>query len=196
MTQLFFLGIICICELINKIQAEFGPDCLVHNKEYKFEYLASTYYSTHPSKSTEVSRVYLTRLEKLKKDFDAIKWSISKSNKRSQTFYLRSQKYDEYLCASTKVDSFLGRRRSVQTFKLEKSELHFYTQCEWKLRQLSNDSFLIWNDYYKEPLYTASRFFNLDVHKRSVFLWNGRLTGLDNTFKWIVDCRGRHFHWI
>jgi hypothetical protein len=81
-----FIIILLINLYLNKNQVANTLECLIHNKEYKYEYL----YQSKDMNDLNIygSKVYLFPLKKLF-NLDMIRWSVF-STSDNKTFYLKS----------------------------------------------------------------------------------------------------------
>ena len=125
-------------------------------------------------------------------DFDKLRWTLVKvNNSANGTFYLKSTKYDEYLCASNSFADLYGMRRNIMRLQIDMTYTSFHSKCQWKLEKinsnLNDNTYSIWNLMYQEPLYAASFLFKETSNKRSIFLWYKPSIN-SNKLKWTVDC--------
>jgi hypothetical protein len=156
-----------------EIIADFGSECLIHNFEYRFEYLHSSL-----SKNEAIKPVHLIPLRKVN-DFSNMRWSLIETNNQSEIFYLKSSFYGDFLCASSSfVDLFQSRR---EVFRLEINENLYQTKfnnCKWSIKRVNSNkmkikTYSIINVLYEEPLYASSYFFQKKFDNREIYLWNG-----------------------
>jgi hypothetical protein len=144
-------------------------ECVIHNKEYKYEYL----YVTRETDETDGDqtklfishKVYAYPLIHLD-DFDRIKWRFEMVKEQAnETFYLINMKYNEYLCATdSHMDIFFMRRKLITSryksnYLIEAeyigpndtnyeeyggdydiaSDYEWRKKCEWKFESIDED---------------------------------------------------------
>ncbi len=173
---------------INEISNEesFGTECLIHNREYSFEYL----YSTNNFDLDQIlsRNVYTRPIAKINK-LDKMRWNITKAID-TNAFYLRNNMYGKYLCASDTHDDLFNLRRIVQIMKISENSTIEFKNCQWKLEKVSSKSrsrvYSIQNIKYQEQLYASSPFFTGKFINRVIYLWY-RPTNSKQA-KWIIDC--------
>ena len=69
-------------------------------------------------------------------------------------------------------------------------------KCKWRLEQVNDHSFIIWNDFFNETLYSPSFFYKYNSIKRYVYLWKNEPTTSSEEFKWFIDCGSRKYSLI
>ena len=161
----------------------FGTDCLIHNNQYKFEYLYSP--------SEMIPTVQLISLNKVN-DFNNFRWSLVETRNQSGLYYLKSSYFGDYLCALFDFGDIFEKRRSVARLKIDKN-LYSLNNCQWKIKQHKSifRTYSIVNLLFDEPLY-ASRY----LFQRKIFLWHSENNIDSKKFKWIIDCQSGHHLWI
>jgi hypothetical protein len=167
-------------------------ECLIHNKEYSYEYL----YQSNENDSN----AYVYPIANLK-DFEKIRWDLIEFF--DENYLIKSIKTNSYLCASSLKNSSFGlssTRRMLHT-----SATSSYN-CIWNIKKVSEinskkRTYFIWNSLYNEQLYaTRAYFFKKNSDKRNVYLWRSKSKHASifsayfqsshetDRFKWIIDC--------
>jgi hypothetical protein len=193
-------------------------NCLIHNKEYQYEYLTRVFY---PGNSANLFQdVYSVRLAD-SVNFEWMLWSLEPTDEYlfeaalgerpeltvNKTFYLRSGPTDQYLCAKNRFGDVFNARRVISTIKIGPKRVHKFDSCKWMLKKapmLRSDkgkvSFSIWNAHYLEPLYASVFVAKQPLFKkvvRSVYLWrNKEFKKSELKFNWFIDCGRGDFVWI
>jgi hypothetical protein len=164
--------------------------CHIQNKKYKLEFLYTSddIIDLNRNEFVYERRVYTYPFGKIN-DFDKPKWDLIESNYTQGAFFIRSNKYNQYLCASNKFEDIFHMRQIIY-----RHESIMSRKCEWFFDKVGSHknvpaSFTIRNVKYNKLLY-ATTFLYMSVNqKRSVFLWyNSNIKTLKDEFKWIVDC--------
>ena len=211
-----------LANYINSISTEIingnnkSLECLIHNKEYKYEYLFSSAYLYKRN-------VYTYPLKHLN-DFNQIRWKLVKTpidddNVVYLTRNVNSQEY--YLCASKQfADSCCQKKRRL--LELIKFNSSFGIEqlgesCKWRLTDSSWDQDLentndildrleginrnsmakgIDEDIISDKTFLIwnvefneplySSMIKFHLHKRSVYLWRSKPDS--DQFKWYIDC--------
>jgi len=180
-------------ELEYKKSIDFGSDCLIHNGQYRFEYL----YSPDENETTKIAgnkigKVNLKRLSKVE-NFNYLRWTFIETSNQSGQFYLKSSHFGDYLCASFNFADIFGFRRKVIRIKINEN-VNSMDNCKWKIEQinsiLSYDTYSIMNVMNFESLYATSYFY-----RRDVYLWYKKNINSKN-FKWMIDCKNGPYLWI
>ena len=169
-------------------------ECLIHSRQYLFEYLTVQNLRNPYS----IGNVYTMPLSYVR-DFDNLRWSLIPAGQGTYRFYIRSLRYPaHFLCASASHKYLFKMRRVVQLmnlFEFQKFGNGSTTNlknCQWrfdqvKARHSQNNTYIIWNVNYNEPLYTATSLLKEDNFKRNVFMWH-QSPSKSNQFKWFMDC--------
>jgi hypothetical protein len=185
--------------------------CFIENANYKSEFL---YASPHKkgdddwipfSKSKgnktvqfkHTSKNVFTNELKLKymTGIDQVEWLIRPVNWFNETFYISSVKYaNYYLCSTHKFSDLFNLRRKVQLIKLNKESVTSNFKCMWRVTEMESlglnpnfdQGYVLWNEYYEEPLYASSYLFKKSDNRRAVYTWHG----LPNSkqFLWRISC--------
>lgn len=165
-------------------------ECHIENKKYRLEYLYTSddLIDLNRNEFIYERRVYTYPFGKID-DFNKLKWSLIPSNYTQEAYFIKSTKYNQYLCASNQFEDMFRLRQIIYRHESIMSK-----KCEWFFDKVNyhyskTPLFTIRNVKYNKLLY-ATTFFYMSVNqKRSVFLWyNSNLKRLNNEFKWIVDC--------
>lgn len=180
------LIILLINAFLNSNRMVNSLDCLIYNKQYKYEYL---YQSTEINTLDMYgSKVYIFPLKNLF-NLDTIRWSLFLTSDNS-TFFFKSFLSDEYLCSSPKHLDESNLRRLLYTTPIREGK-----NCEWKLikvnssSQKNGESYLIINAYYNEQMYAPSFFFKKDKDRRNIYLWyDNKKLDFSSNFRWVVEC--------
>ncbi len=179
---------------LNLASTTMQTECLIHSTAYKFEYLYSTKEFDSDSKKRNVFTYPLSDVD----NFDKIRWRLIPKNGSNSTFYIRSQQYNEYLCAANSYKDLFKMRRKLHTLRIsDKNLLSESLQCEWIFEKIpsrtrNNNTYFIWNLIYREPLYAISYFYKNHKLKRNVYLWHKKPNS--KQFKWQVDCLSGEFY--
>ena len=176
--------------------SKFGSNCLIHNEAYRFEYLYSI--NENNKKMSSQKNVHLMPLSKVN-DFNNLRWSLIETQNKSGQFYLKSSLFDDYLCASFEYGDLFRLRRKVMRIKINSTNLNALENCKWILKQVdlekSNSRYLITNVLFDQALYAATYFFQIQLYKRDVFLWNKKNVN-SKKFKWVIHCLTGYHLWI
>jgi hypothetical protein len=174
---------------------DFGSNCLIHNKAFRFEYL----YSTNDTieKTTAKKTDHLISLNKVN-DFNMIRWSLIETNNQTGRFYLKSAYFGDFLCATTKFADFFRSKRIVTRLRLNMN-YDFSDNCKWMLKRVRSSTsfsiFLMINVLFNEPLYADSYLFKSKIDQREIFL-NNKKNFITEKMKWMVDCQTGDYLWI
>ena len=164
-------------------------NCLIHNQKYSFEYLyASDKVFTDIIKIQNPHRNIFTNPIGMVDDFNRLKWTITQVNQSNVTVTIKSNN-NEYLCSSDLHQDILHQRRRVYLKTMGKNRyIKMITpNCQWRLQQVGVQSYIIWNDWFNEPLYAPSFFYKHDLIKRNVYLWKHKPSS-SKQFIWSIDC--------
>ena len=176
----------------------FGSECLIHNKEYSYEYL----YSTNNFDMDQIlsRNVYTRPIAKIQ-SLNKIRWNIIRKRLNNDTkyvYYLKNNLYEKYLCASDKHDDLFQSRRIVQIMKISDDLIDDFINCQWELENLRSSNkkrvFTIRNLKYQEQLYASSPFFSGKFFNRVIYLWH-KSTGSKQA-KWLIDCFTEDHLWM
>ena len=183
---------------------EYNKDCLIHNYEYRFEYLFSS-KNENKTKQSEVNKnkndINLVPLGKVN-NFNSIRWSLIETKNQSEQFFLKSSFYGDYLCASFKfADYFHTRRLLVKVDDDSNDQNKLLDNCKWKINRIDSKkstitTYSIMNVHFNQPMYAASYFFQRKIDQRDVFLWHNKKNVNSKKFKWIIDCKSGDYLWI
>ena len=164
--------------------------CLIHNGEYKFEYLYSSSNENNETLKQQMDikkgSVHIMPLSKVK-DFNILSWSLIETKNQSGEFYLKSSFSGDYLCASFDFGDIFRMRRKLVQLKMN-IKLNPLDTCKWKINQVdprtSYNTYSIRNVHFDEQLYAATYFF-----QREIFLWRKKKISNSKKFKWVIDCQ-------
>jgi hypothetical protein len=185
-----------LIKYLNESKRIIIKECYIQNKNYKLEYLYTSDDIIDLNKNQFVyeRRVYTYPFNRIT-DFDKLKWDLIQSNYTQGAYLIRSNKYDQYLCASNKFEDIFHMRQIIY-----RHESIMSRKCEWFIDNVEMTSFKsvskkipafysIRNVKYNKLLY-ATTFFYMNINeKRSVFLWyHSNPKRLSNEFKWMIDC--------
>ena len=177
-----------------------GSDCLIHNKQYSYEYLYS-------SSSNDTKNVYLLPLAKVD-NFNYLRWSIDPVPGNSEQFYLRSSHFGTRLCAVNNMmkDVFFSRGSKKNVGIIISSSSDYIQNCKWIIKRTDANSnkttaYFMDNVFYGDSLYpTMTSFMSIlkqNENKRKIILWNRNKSSLkSNKFKWFIDCNKGNYLWI
>ncbi len=173
-----------------------GPNCLIHNRLYPNEYLYTSNEIWRQFLKRNVYTYPLNEVDQLIR----ITWSIIPIHINNDTILIKSNKFNEYLCAFDKnPDAINGIKPTL--VKLNLALIQFYEKCVWKLRKQVNfnqnnhknsslSSYSIWNFKFNQPIYAASFLYKKNLQKRNIFLWPKPIKSMKNLtdeFFWIID---------
>ena len=177
-------------------------DCLIHNREYSYEYLYDENDELHEFEKYLKLNIFTTHLSKVR-NYEKITWELI-PNMKKDAIYLKNKNSNNYLCASNLFLSPMKVRRTLYTSKVKQGD-----NCLWKLNEIMKNTtktrneiydeddddeltaktYLIWNVKYNQQMYAPTFFFKTDKHRRNVYLWNDRKNVYkSNKFKWVLDC--------
>jgi hypothetical protein len=169
-------------------------ECLIHSKQYLFEYILTDNLRNQFS----IGNIYTVPLSYIH-DFDSLRWSFIPATKIGYTFYIHSVKYPSHFICATESHKFLFKmRREVHLINLSEYQKLFNNSlikiknCQWRFDQVKtrfslNNTYIIWNVNYDEPLYAASSLLRKDNIRRNIFMWH-QSPSKSNQFKWFMDC--------
>jgi hypothetical protein len=119
---------------------------------------------------------------------------------RPFTYYIKNNKYGEYLYASKLHHDFPNHRRNVFTWKDSKDKMDGKEYYMWELREpfmdpkkpngLNELKFTLWNVAFNQSLYAANHFFspkNNGGVRRRVFTYYKKPD--EDKFNWFIVCR-------
>ena len=177
--------------------------CLIGNEKYPNEFLTNV-------KSNEIFLGQSVSVQ----DLDTIKWGLIQLNDMDDTYYLKNKNTGLYLCSmSSRSKKFYKdwmdakRSKFIYTYSQDHLETHEYgskhdlvtisgneqdllDHCKWKFERTESDFestvYVIWNMYFKEPLYAGNLNTKSVKYRRNVFLFNKIPKGED--FRWIIEC--------
>ena len=158
--------------------SEFSQDCLIYNQKYSNEYLFASnniFTAGIINVQNPNHNVYSIPKESVD-DFNKLKWTLEQVNRPNSTLVTLKSNKGEYLCASNLYhDLFRHRRRIYLKGKNNKNRsMSIIRNCEWRLEQFAEkkiQTFIIWNDFYNEPLYAPSFFYKYNSIKRYIYSW-------------------------
>ncbi len=102
--QIYFACCILLLGAVQRSKEEktsSEQSCFIKNKAFQNQYLYSV--NKMVSRHLSVRSIYLSPLNQIKDRSDA-KWTIVRNEKKNNTFFIRSNKYNDYLCA---FDNFM-----------------------------------------------------------------------------------------
>ena len=195
----FFLIINFLLIQSTKIFCQFHQEnkpinCLIHNQKYSFEYLFAS-DKIFSKNQKNYYNVYTNPIG-LVNDYDRLKWTIAKVDKTNATVTIKSTN-NEYLCSSDSYKDIYRYRRKLYLHRMnsnhKESDIHeiLGKNCQWRLERLEEQTYIIWNDLFNEPLYAPTFFYKHDLINRNVYLWKNKPSS-SGQFKWLIDCiKGR-----
>jgi hypothetical protein len=159
-------------------------ECVLHNQEYKYEYLYVTRETDESISDTTklftLHKVYTYPLIHLN-DFDRIKWRFELiKNQANDTYYLINLKYNEYLCATDSHSDYFFMRRKVNTAR-PKSKYFIEAEYDDKMNEKENndevegeesdyDISSLEDDEWKKKC--EWKFESIDENKKNYIIWN------------------------
>jgi len=167
-------------------------ECLIQNNQFRYDYLYTCddldehqYYRRH---------IYTNKIINLN-NLDDIKWTLIPVLIEKYIYYLKSNKYNEYLCVSKRVQYHRSNcyvnsnKRMVHTFKYNSNltSLKSKHQCQWRLESVDFNKYKIWNVLYNQMLFAESDCFKgkrLNRTKRGVYLTHRA----NSKSYWMIDC--------
>ena len=171
--------------------------CIIKNLDYNNEFLYAYHEPMEFTLNNNNKRKIYTNPISLKymKTFDQAEWLFVPTNTQSETFYIKSPLYKQWMCASDVNFDLMNKRRKVSMMRivddLNKTNMaaFIYAPCMWKLEQLDKRSnkFVIWNTKYKEPLYAASTMYKTIDSRRNVYTWVNKSPN-SKQFIWSIGC--------
>jgi hypothetical protein len=181
------LLILILIQISENFEFMKGRECLIRNEGYFSEFL----YITNDKYDQNKRWVYTRSLNKIE-SFDNFRWNLLKLENNS--YYLNNIHFNEFLCASKKVENMVNirrlhvkiQKRFVYTIRLNEWQLQFWKidECKWKLSRKNEHVFEIINVKYNEPLFA----YYLNKGKRSVYLSSFRVTPESLSHKWNIEC--------
>jgi hypothetical protein len=191
---LIFLALILTITNIDALNNnKSNKNCFIHSEEHPFEYLYSTI--DNPNEETD-KNVYIYYIPEVN-DYKKISWRFDFASKENKTsyFYIVSNKYNEYLCASESASS--NSRKIVRLSSIDDiKSINSLDTCKWRLEKIKSKSlskeksrYIIWNKYFDEPLYPSSPLLKTGHYKKNIYLWTWNVSN-SNKFKWFINCVG------
>jgi hypothetical protein len=127
---------------------------------------------------------------------------IDSDNPNDALFYLKSNRFNDYLCAEETSMGILGNKKRVKRAGV--STAWHNPKCQWRLlenkRELKIDkpTYEIWNQAFNQSLLADWHVFGIRLVSRNVYLSTRQQhdqAKSSDRFKWIVDCRNGEFMW-
>jgi hypothetical protein len=186
-----------IAQILGQFPQEKPINCLIHNQKYSYEYLYATdkIFSSMPKNQNIFYNVYINPIG-LVNDYNRLKWTISQVGHKSNATVTIKSTNNEYLCSSNSYKDISRYRRKLYLHRIS-SKQSLDTQeiigqnCQWRLERLEGQTYIIWNDWFNEPLYAPTFFYKYDLINRNVYLWKNKPSS-SGEFKWLIDCiKGR-----
>lgn len=169
------------------------PQCIIQNNLFKLEYLYTC--SDLDQRQYYRRNVYTYNINDLN-DVNEIKWTLIPVSILNNAFYLKSNRYSEYLCVSKRIQNhnlncnFNNYKRMAHTLRLDHniSRLKDKYQCQWRFQKVNSTYiFKIWNILYNQMLFAESHCFTTTRHNKSKR--NVYLTHKENLKSyWLIDC--------
>ena len=183
-----FLGFAFLCDC--KPDPIEPSDCLIKNIKFQGEYL----YTCYELEANNKRKVYANPASlNYMNSFDQIRWMLMPVENMNNTFHIINARYGEHLCSSNGHLEIFNQRRKVNTVRFTKDVMLLDKKCMWRLDALDKridgggtDRYMIWNTYYKEPLYAASSLLKTVKARRNVFTWHSKPDS--KQFIWHVFC--------
>ncbi len=175
---------------------DFGSNCLIHNKWFKFEYL----YSNNETRKTSYQLTDQLIPSNRVNDFKMITWSLIDTGNNSGQFYMKSTYFDDYLCAITKFADIFRSKRVVMKYKMKSNSIPS-DNCKWMIKRVNSTTsynmYLIINVLFNQHLYASfdSYLFKKKTHQAEIYL-NSRKNINSENFKWVIDCQTGDYLWI
>lgn len=159
-----------------KAQSLFSElNCTIKNRFYSNEFLYSSIQEgTNELKKYESNiNTYLFPIEKVS-EVSKIKWRLIKSVHKSDTYYIKNVKYDQYLCVDNLLKNMFGIKLIVKTVDYNEHMVSKIKNCHWDVKKVDfnkNDFFILAKNY--DQLLTASSAFigEKSMLKRNLFFW-------------------------
>lgn len=191
----YYIFVLIIFIEHGKLIQSFVPklECLIQNNQFRYEYLYTCddlderqFYRRHIFTNT------IANLNSL----DEIKWTLIPVVIEKNIYYLKSNKYNEYLCVSKKIQFHRSNcyvnsnKRMAHTFKYNPNvtNLKDKYQCQWYLENVDFNKYRIWNVLYNQMLFAESDCFNSSIRlnrtKRGVYLTHKP----NSKSYWMIDC--------
>jgi hypothetical protein len=188
-----YFSIVILLAIISRLRSEVSDksNCLIHNGQYRYEYL----YSQDDNEMVDTADRNMVKLMTLGKvnDFNNLRWSLIETKNQSGQFYLKSSYFGDYLCATFMFGDIFRMRRKVIRHKLNPNAKRL-DNCKWMIKHIdsktSNNTYLITNVFFEEPLYAATYFY-----QKGVYLWHKKNVN-SKKFQWIIDCKTGQHLWI
>jgi hypothetical protein len=163
-------------------------ECIVRSQKLENQYIFNpTRTWNHSSRVNQ--NVFLYNLEKL--DLNDITWKfIQFDDVHKGCFFLKSQKYNEYLCTN----------RYQKVFTTDKANKYMVNnnlnECKWRFEGIKSEFYLntfkIYNVFYNKILYferVSNYSINNGLIKRKLLIDNKEIeSDYQEESKWIVDC--------
>ncbi len=189
--SLTFLVLVVRATEIEKNTGKFsgGAECLIQSKKFpsEFLYAVDQFMMGHS--------LYRTVCLKSLKEVDVFKkitWQIVRADEKKDTFYLKSNNQNEYLCSLISFFDILNRqhelKRLIDPTKVDKEN------CEWKIETIAGESrdepsfYVIKNVAHSEPIFADSLTFASALLRRNVYLKHNKPALLSDNYKWTIDC--------
>ena len=168
-------------------------DCLIHNQKYSYEYLyASNDIFTDVFRNlSPFHNVYTVHIGSVD-DFSKLKWTIERVGELNDTKVTIKSNKGEYLCASHFSHDIFRQRRRIYLKNIINNKILFNkmtSNCEWRIEKVrDSEKFMIWNEWFMEPIYSPTFIYKRDLIHRNVYLWKNKPSSVGSEFKWSIDC--------
>ena len=179
--------------------------CMIENHQYQSEYL---YHKL--SNQNHDSNIGLVSKDILLGDSTTTLGASTSSNvgpkliwkfiqvnpPLNRLFYIRSARYNEFLCSSNDHVTILELRRKVNIFRMNKLSIMINKKCMWRIETVQKRNktnlYYIWNEAHNEPLYASSNIGLMigDSTRRSVYTWRNKPNS--EQFIWNISCHNQN----
>ena len=183
-------------------------ECLIENSRYENEYLyaardpKSSSSNTNPN-TKQTKHTIFSIFDFSIKEKDPVKWIFIQLNDSFDTYYLKNEKTNEYMCASSNVIDkgfemlfSMTKKRMIYSMKiandLEKQKRNQISNlCKWQFKQTKSDrgskSYIIRNVQYKDPIQIDPHLQRINgKYSRSIYL-KAKQSEQDE-LSWVVHC--------
>jgi hypothetical protein len=173
--------------------------CLIENSRYQNEYL----YPSRDPKTPNTKHIIFSTLDFSIKQKDPVKWLFIKLNDSVDTYYLKNEQANEYMCASSNVIDkgfeilfSMTKKRLIYSLKIvnEKEKIlrnQMPNMCKWRLERIYSDksfkTYIIWNVQFKDPIQIGTHSHKINgKYSRNIYL-KAKKSAQDE-LKWILHC--------
>ncbi len=180
------------------LAAASSTHCVIENHQYPLEYLYHKLSNlNHDSNIGLVNKdILLGDSALVGSSSPKLIWKLIQVNPfQNKLFYIRTARYNEFLCTSNDHVTILELRRKVNIFRMNKISIMLNKKCMWRLETIEKRNktnlYLIWNEGHNEALYASSNIGLMSGStRRSVYTWKNKPNS--EQFLWNISCHNQN----